>query len=285
MLVGSDIRLDDTTKRTSATFGYLWEQTPVASASTPSAYHFEKMSVALDLPCYTGVILDAGCGQGIDMFNLARRGTGEVIGVELSDGGCETAFTRTAALPNAHVVQADLRHLPFADGTFDAIYSYGVLHHVPSPPPAAVEVARVARPGAPVSVYLYEDFEERSAVWRWALNAVNRLRAITTTLPPRVLYAVCQIGSPIMFFLFAVPHRVLKNFRWTRGVALSLPYRHGAGPFALAGDLYDRFSAPVELRYNRRSAADLLSGAGMEVVRVAYERGWMVYARRPEMMP
>jgi SAM-dependent methyltransferase len=280
MLVPAPVPAGDATSRTSTSFGYLWEQTPARPASTPSTYHFEKMAVALDLPGYTGLILDAGCGQGIDMFNHAQQAGHQVIGVELSEGGCETAFTRTAGLPGAHVVQADLRRLPFADATFDGIYSYGVLHHVASPPSAAAELARVARPGAHVSVYLYEDFGERAGAWRWALKAVNRLRVVTTNLPPRLLYVLCQIGSPVVYVLLTVPHIVLRRFRWTRGFADALPYRHGTGPFALAGDLFDRFSAPLEFRYSRRSAGDLLATAGLQVVRVAYERGWMVYARR-----
>jgi len=279
MLCAAAPARDAATARTSARFGYLWVRGPAPLAATPSPYHFDKMARALDLPRYTGVVLDAGCGDGIDLFNHARRGDADVIGVELSDGGCATAYQRTAGLPRAHVVQADLRRLPFVDATFDAVYSYGVLHHVQSPPAAASELARVVRPDGPVAVYVYEDFETRAAALRWALRAVNSLRAITTALPPRVLYRLCQAMSPVMYFLFALPHRVLRQFRWTHALAFSLPYRHGTGPFNLTGDLYDRFSAPVEMRYSRRGAVELLANAGLQVVRDAYDRGWMVYAR------
>ena len=63
-----------------------------------------------------------------------------------------------------------------------------------------------------------------------------------------------------------------------RVVALSLPFRHARGPFSLAGDLYDRFSAPVEYRYSRTGATALLRQAKLSVTRVAYDRGWMVRA-------
>ncbi|OFW02894.1 MAG: hypothetical protein A3I61_11805 [Acidobacteria bacterium RIFCSPLOWO2_02_FULL_68_18] len=108
---------------------------------------------------------------------------------------------------------------------------------------------------------------------------MSSLRLVTTALPPRLLYRLCQIASPLVYCLFTVPHRLLRHVRWTRAFAFSLPYRHGTGPFALTGDLYDRCSAPVELRYSRRSAAGLFADAGLQVVRVAYERGWMVHAR------
>jgi SAM-dependent methyltransferase len=278
MLCDAAASIDDATSRTSARFGHLWEQS--AARSLPSSYHFEKMAAALDLPgLATGLTLDAGCGEGIDLVNRARTGESQIIGVELSEGGCDVTFARIATLPRAHVVQADLRQLPFAPATFDHIYSYGVLHHIPSPLPAARELARVARSDAHVSVYLYEDFGERSTGSRWALKIVNALRPVTTSLPPRLLYAICRAASPAVYLLLSVPHQLLMKVSLTREFAAGLPYRHAAGPFAIVGDLYDRFSAPVEYRYSRRGAAELLASAGFRVMRVEYERGWMVHAR------
>lgn len=281
MLVSRSASRDHATTRTSTSFGYLWAQSSATLASIPPVYHVDKMIEALDLPRYAGLVLDAGCGEGIDLANRARDGQAEVIGVELSDGGCETTFNRIATIPLAHVVQADLRRLPFADATFDHQYSYGVLHHVSPPPAAAAELARVARPGADVSIYLYEDFGERAAGWRWALKAVNTFRFVTTSLPPKLLYALCQLGSPLVYATCTVPHRLLRRNRWTRRFAFSLPFRHGTGAFTLAGDLYDRFSAPVEFRYSRRGAADLLAAAGLRVIKIVQERGWMVHAEKP----
>src|SRR5439155_9266585 len=123
----------------------------------------------------------------------------------LSDGGSQTSYARTRALPRAHVVQADLCRLPFAKGTFDFAYSYGVLHHLGSPERGLREIVRVVKRGAQVAAYLYEDFEERSAVLRWSLRIANTARAVTTRLPHRVLYALCRIVSPVAYALFTVP--------------------------------------------------------------------------------
>lgn len=266
------------TARTAERFGYLW------SRSNPQAgprreYHFEKMAAALQLEEPRGLVLEAGCGDGIDLANHASRTGVEVIGVELSEGGCRTSAGRIRAVPTAHVVRADLCELPFADQTFDRVFSYGVLHHVASPPAAAAELARVSRPGAEVAVYLYEDFRERAAGWRLLLALVNSFRAVTTRVPPRWLFVMCQLGSPLVYLLFTVPHRLLRPVPGLRALAQGLPFRHGKGPFALAGDLYDRFSAPIEHRYGHHEARELLRGAGLSVTQVAYERGWMLSAR------
>jgi SAM-dependent methyltransferase len=279
--------LDAVAARTADTFGYGWAQPEVAPVNAPIPWHYVKMERALGLEAPRGLVLDAGCGDGIDLANTALRSGVEAIGVDISDGGVAQSRRRSAHLPNAHVVQADLRQLPFADGVFDAVYSYGVVHHVPQPDSAARELARVARAGATIAVYVYEDFVERGAVLHAALRVANRVRPLTTRLSPAALLRVCRAASPVVFLLCAVPYRALKRFPATRRVAEQIPFRHARSPFGLAGDLFDRFGAPVEFRYTRADAASLLERAGLRVTAVGNDRGWMVAARKPGpvMMP
>lgn len=270
------------TRHTASSFGYLWATSDDDDAVFQmEPHHFSKMERTLELAPPYGLILDAGCGEGIDVAQQARRDGCEVIGAELSDGGCATTFRRTARLPSAHVVQADLRRLPFADGTFDLAYSYGVIHHVADPPAAMREIARVTHPGGRVAIYLYEDFSERALGWRLLLRSVNQLRRITVHLPHRVLYTLCRLGSPVAFVLLTIPSRVLAKIPGCRAFAARIPYNFGTGPFSMAGDLYDRFSAPLEGRYSRDAAAQLVESAGLRVAAIANNRGWMVAGVKP----
>jgi SAM-dependent methyltransferase len=263
------------TSQTAVYFGYMWGRQ--ASIVTPphevSPYHLHAMQEALDAPPFRGVILDAGCGEGIDLAMVALDPACEAVGVELSSGGVETTLARTKGLERAHVVQGDLLRLPVASDSFDGAYSYGVVHHTPDPQKAIQEIARTLKPGAPLLFYVYEDFSDRSVAWRAALAAANSARLITTRLPPPLLMRLCTLLSPVMYALLTVPSR---RFRW----AARFPYRHGTGPWSMSGDLYDRLSAPIEERYSREGAADLARAAGLEIVRVAGQRGWMVYARK-----
>jgi SAM-dependent methyltransferase len=268
---------DVTRLRTAASFGYLWaKSTPGADAYDVGSYHFAKMESSLTFDPPKGLVLDAGCGDGIDLANQSRRAGVEAIGVELSNGGCETSYLRTRELPAAHVVQADLCRLPFADGTFDFAYSYGVLHHLGAPELGLREIVRVAKPGARIVAYLYEDFGERSAVLYWSLKAANSARALTTRLPHAVLYNLCRVASPVVFALFTVPALLARRMAILAPLADNLPFRHGTGPFSLVGDLYDRFSTPVEFRYSRSGSKSFFADAGLDDVTVAFERGWMV---------
>ena len=274
--------LSAVTRRTAASFGFLWAR---SAAPTPgrelSLYHVERMasSVGVELP--QGLVLDAGCGEGIDLVNQVRRPGVEMVGVELSRGGCRTSLWRSQGRWNTHIVQADLARLPFDDHQFDFVYSYGVLHHLAAPEAGAAELLRVLKPGGRCLIYLYEDFGERPRALRWLLAAVNGGRALTTRLPASWLFLCCQAAAPVIFLCCVVPYRLLRRARRWRGVAEQIPFRHASGPWGLAGDLYDRFSAPVERRYSRQGAAALLQASGADEVTVAYERGWVATGVKP----
>lgn len=265
------------TDDTAVYFGYMWgEQAPrVLPPDRPSPYHLQAMQDALEAPPLSGLILDAGCGEGIDLAMVALDPACEVIGVELSSGGVTTSLARTRGLDRVQVIQGDLLRIPLASDIFDGAYSYGVVHHTPDPPRAVREIGRTLKPGAPVLLYVYEDFSDRSWLWRLALAMANSARLLTTRLPPSVLMRLCKVLSPIVYVCCTLPSR---HFRW----AARFPYRHGTHAWSMSGDLYDRLSAPIETRYSRDGAAALASSAGLDVVRVARQRGWMVYARKPE---
>jgi SAM-dependent methyltransferase len=260
---------------TAVYFGYMWgEQTPtVAPITMRSPYHLDAMQQALGAAPWRGLVLDAGCGEGIDLAMVALDPQCEVIGVELSDGGVATSLARTRGLERAQIVQGDLLKLPLASGIFDGAYSYGVVHHTPDPERAVAEIARALKPGAPLLLYVYEDFADRSLTWRVALAIANSLRLVTTRLPPRLLMRVCRMLSPLVYVLCTLPSR---RFSWAR----RFPYRHNTSPWSLSGDLYDRLSAPIERRYSQEGAAALARSAGLNVERIVNRRGWMIYARK-----
>lgn len=134
--------------------------------------------------------------------------------------------------------------------------------------------SHVLKPQAPLLMYVYEDFSDRSIHWRAALRLVNSLRQVTTRCAPPVLMSICHLLSPFVWLMCTVPSR---RFRW----AARFPYRHNTTPWSLSGDLYDRFSAPIEHRYSESGARALVEQAGLAVRRVAQRRGWVVWAEKP----
>lgn len=100
-------------------------------------------------------VLEVGCGVGTDAINFARRGA-RYTGVDLTEASIELVRRRfeLEGLP-ANLRVADAEELPFADDSFDLVYSHGVLHHTPDTQRAIDEVHRVLKPGGAALVMLY----------------------------------------------------------------------------------------------------------------------------------
>jgi SAM-dependent methyltransferase len=95
-------------------------------------------------------LLDAGCGPGSITLGLAAAvAPGETIGVDLRPAQVEQASALAAAcgFARARFEAADIYRLPYADGSFDAVFANGVLMHLREPARALAELRRVLRPG------------------------------------------------------------------------------------------------------------------------------------------
>jgi SAM-dependent methyltransferase len=86
-------------------------------------------------------ILDAGCGSGRNMVDLARHGA--VTGVELSETSAELARGRHVG----EVVEGSVMAMPFADGSFDLAVCLDVIEHLQDDRGALRELRRVVAPG------------------------------------------------------------------------------------------------------------------------------------------
>lgn len=86
-------------------------------------------------------ILVVGCGHGIEAAVLATHLGSEVVGIDL-----HANFDRSAA-NFADLRQGDATRMEFADESFDFVYSYHVLEHIPRYRDALSEIHRVLKPG------------------------------------------------------------------------------------------------------------------------------------------
>lgn len=100
-------------------------------------------------------LLEIGCGMGTDLLQFARGGA-RVTGADLTPRSVEISKARFSLydMP-ANFVVTDAERLPFADESFDVVYSNGVLHHTPGTDVAVREIHRVLRPGGTAKVMLY----------------------------------------------------------------------------------------------------------------------------------
>jgi len=103
-------------------------------------------------------ILDAGCGSGRNMVELAAHG--QVTGVELAPASVEVARARGVG----EVLQGSVVPLPFADSSFDLVVSLDVIEHLDDDREALREFRRVSAPGGRliITVPAYQ--------WLWSMH-------------------------------------------------------------------------------------------------------------------
>jgi SAM-dependent methyltransferase len=100
-------------------------------------------------------LLEIGVGVGTDFIRFVRAGA-VATGVDLTEHAVALVRRRVELEGlEADVLQADAERLPFADGVFDRVYSWGVLHHTPDASRAIREALRVLAPGGEACIMLY----------------------------------------------------------------------------------------------------------------------------------
>jgi len=96
-------------------------------------------------------VLDVGCGAATTAVEVARRfPESEIVALDEVGAPLSSARRNLRVHPNASVIAADVRALPFDDESFDLVYSRFLLGRVPGKRRAALEFARVCRPGGTV---------------------------------------------------------------------------------------------------------------------------------------
>ncbi|MDP3716192.1 MAG: methyltransferase domain-containing protein [Acidobacteriota bacterium] len=102
-------------------------------------------------------VLEIGGGLGTDLSQFARHGS-IVTDVDLSAGHLGHARENFALRGlTGEFVHHDAETLPFADNTFDVVYSNGVIHHTPNTERVVGEIRRVLKPGGKAIIMLYAE--------------------------------------------------------------------------------------------------------------------------------
>lgn len=108
-----------------------------------------KRADAPSLP--RGLTLDLGCGSGEASSALLASGARQVIGLDISLVELMLARKLLTELGLPHLLVAGCGEaMPFADGTFDFVYSPDVIEHVADQSDYLREVARTLAPGGDV---------------------------------------------------------------------------------------------------------------------------------------
>lgn len=113
---------------------------------------FKKLLARAGVDPTGGRILDAGCGSGLGLELIAEAfAPSRLVGFDLMPEQIERARTREVAA-RAELAVGDITAIDHPDGSFDAVFVFGILHHVPAWRQALRELARVLAPGGALLV-------------------------------------------------------------------------------------------------------------------------------------
>jgi SAM-dependent methyltransferase len=260
---------DPLSRRTQASFGYEW--THFTDWRQSGETNFNDYFEGVDLSSLRGgTVLDAGCGMGRHARQLAPYAA-RVVAVDFSLA-IDQAARNVAELQNVDCIQADLLSLPLADGVFDYVYSLGVLHHVDATERALAGLVAKVKPGGRLRVFLYG---KRHGWPGQLLKMVTLARRVTVRLPFSVLRAACAVLSAALYASIILPYRALsalgvrRHEHWPLFVYTKYPFN------VIYNDQFDRFSAPLEKRYDAAEVKTLLEAAGLSNVQVRARFGWV----------
>lgn len=148
-------------------------------------------------------VLEVGAGIGTDARRLIAGGA-DYTGINVDRGSTEATGRALRVFGLAGVaLQRDACVLDLASNSFDVVYSFGVLQHIPQVQRAVAEIERVLKPGGELIVMLYN---------RSSINYVLEI-----TLLRRFGLRLLSIPGAIAFFSrLGLPREKLERHRALR---------------------------------------------------------------------
>lgn len=103
------------------------------------------------------LVLDAGCGDGVHIEVIAGNANSlegsSFVGLDMSMSALRASLRRRQA--KWTFVQGDVGKLPFGNGQFDVVFSFGVLAYTDNPFLSFSELCRVTRIGGHIGIWIY----------------------------------------------------------------------------------------------------------------------------------
>ena len=101
-------------------------------------------------------VLEVGCSIATDGLEFAKNGA-TYTGIDLTPKAIDLARERFRlfGVPGTFIVANAEERIPFADESFDHVYSFGVIHHSPAPERIVREIRRILKAGGTFTVMLY----------------------------------------------------------------------------------------------------------------------------------
>ena len=253
-----DDNLDESTVKS---FGEEWSKFSAFSDKEIESIGNEYFDVVPD-EAYgkDKVALDMGCGSGRWSLYAAKH-FNFIEAIDPSDA--VFVAERQTAGKNIRVTKAGVDQIPFADDSFDFVFSLGVLHHTPDAEDALISLTKKLKHNGYLLLYLYYSLDNRGFFYKMIFGLVNLLRRLISSLPSRLKRFMCDIIAVVvylpMIFISAVFAKI-GALKLSRSIPLN--YYLGKSWNVIRNDALDRFGTPLENRFSKIEIEEMLLSCG-----------------------
>lgn len=204
---------------------------------------------------------DMGCGSGRWARWVAPR-VGELHCIDPSKA-IEIAKKNLAKLPNVKFYNASVDDKCLTNSSQDFGYSLGVLHHVPNTEQAIKSCVDLLKPGAPLLLYLYYSFDNRSSVFRLIWRASNLLRKFISKLPEKIKHYFCDLLAVFVYYPLSKFSYFVEKIGFNPSNIPLSAYRDKSF-YTMRTDSRDRFGTPLEHRFSKNEIEKMMLTSGLK---------------------
>jgi len=147
-------------------------------------------------------LLDAGCGNGTLSAHLAMEGF-EVAALDYSESVYRAyqyklfeGRVTNEVFDHLHYIQGDVQHPPFEPGSFDLIYSDGVLHHTPDTKTSFMALAPLVKPGGRFLLWVYRS--DTKPMYKAKMKLIEWVRGLTKNFSYQNKMRLCYVGAVVI---------------------------------------------------------------------------------------
>jgi SAM-dependent methyltransferase len=275
-------RIEKEKAETAANFGWQWQH------FTQQDERYREQFLGWIAPVkpefFRGkTVIEGGCGKGRHTELAAEWGAKHVVGVDLS-AAVESAFAATRHLDNAHIIQADIYHLPVKP-TFDYAFSVGVLHHLPAPKEGFASLASRVKHGGHISAWVYGAENNE-----WITRYVDPVReGVTSRISQRVLLHLSKIPTAALYAATKLLYGPMNRVPATAAVAQRLFYNDYLNAIAGFGwreqhtIVFDHLVAPTAFYISRKEFEEWWRSIDATEVEIGWhnKNSWRGFGRLP----